>query len=201
MRTRTLTLVAALALLALVGACVGCGPRGRAPQPPAAADSLATLERDAPERLSLPLSPAGSGELVLERTRQERAELPPPVTVAPSAPAEIAPALPGAEPATPPEGAPDHTRAVGEDPALKPPIPRGLPVLPRGGRGGRVALDVRVDEHGEVTDAELVETDADSATVAAAIDAAYSLRFYPAILGERRVAVWTRQLFQVKRAR
>lgn len=198
---RTVNVSAWVVGLACVFLCAGCGPQTRSPQTRAAVDTLAALERDAPERLSLPLSPAGSGELVLERTRQERAELPPPVAVVPSAPEAIAPALPAADPAAPPEGMPERVHTTSEDPTLKPPIPRGLPVLPRGGRGGRVALDVRVDEHGEVTDAELVETDADSATVAAAIEAAYSLRFYPAILGERRVAVWTRQLFQVKRAR
>jgi TonB family protein len=194
--------VSALVLgLVWLGAHAGCAPSTRTPEPAASADTLPAAALDAPERLSLPLSPAGSGELVLERTRQERAELPPPVTVMPSAPPEIAPSLPGAEPAPPPEGGLERVHTTTEDPALKPPIPRGLPVLPRGGRGGRVALDVRVDEQGEVTDAELVETDADSATVAAAIEAAYSLRFYPAILGERRVAVWTRQSFQVKRGR
>jgi len=164
------------------------------------ADSAgALIMSDVPERWTLPLSPPGSGDVVFVRAQRERSGSL--AVVEPSAPPVVEPALPGAEPALPPEAAASEPHMTTDDPALKPPIPRGLPTLPRGGRGGRVALDVRIDEHGEVTDAELVETDADSATVAAAVEAAYSLRFYPAILGERRVAVWTRQVFQVKRGR
>ncbi len=180
----------------------GCSRPERGRPASVARDSLhAQLQRDAPERLALPLSPRGSGEVVLERAEATRAALSPPPAVTPSAPEPNAPALPVAEPAPPPEGSVAAPHMTSDDPQLKPPIPRGLPLLPRGGRGGRVALDVRVDEHGEVSDAELVETDADSATVAAAIEAAYTLRFYPALLGDRSVAVWTRQVFQVRRAR
>src|SRR5262249_36100952 len=66
-----------------------------------------------------------------------------------------------------------------------------------GGRGGRVTLDVRVDDRGDVSDAVLVETDADSLTVDAAIASAKRLRFHPALLGGRPIAVWTRQTFDV----
>ncbi|HEX5632172.1 MAG TPA: energy transducer TonB, partial [Gemmatimonadales bacterium] len=117
--------------------------------------------------------------------------------VAPTpAPLELEPPAP--EPGEPPAPQP---AASEPDTALKPPIARGLPSLPSGGRGGRVTLDVRVDESGEVSDVELVETDADSATVAAAKLAAYGLRYHPAMLGSRRVAVWCRQVFDVKRGR
>ena len=192
----------------LVSACA----RDRAPSVGAMPDSAAaqSMSRDAPVRLTLALKPAGSGQVVMERAARDRAPAAAPraadraTSPAPApapAPSTLTPPLPSAEPAAPPEGAAPAAFMATDDPALKPPIPRGLPVLPRGGRGGRVALDVRVDERGEVTDAELVETDADSATVAAAVNAAYSLTFYPAILGERRVAVWTRQVFEVKRGR
>ena len=190
----------------LVSACA----RDRAPSVGATPDSAAaqSMLRDVPVRLTLALKPAGSGQVVMERAARVRApaDAPPAADRATSpapapAPTTLTPPLPSAEPAAPPEGAAPAAFMATDDPALKPPIPRGLPVLPRGGRGGRVALDVRVDERGEVTDAELVETDADSATVAAAVNAAYSLTFYPAILGERRVAVWTRQVFEVKRGR
>ena len=65
------------------------------------------------------------------------------------------------------------------------------------GHGGSVTLGVRVDETGEVSDVQLVETDADSTTVLAVSNASLALRYYPALLGTRHVAVWTRQVFQV----
>jgi hypothetical protein len=64
-----------------------------------------------------------------------------------------------------------------------------------------VTLDVRVDETGAVSDVALVETDADSLTVLAATKAALASRYYPALLGARRVAVWTRQVFELSPGR
>ena len=159
-----------------------------------AADSAA-IARDAPERIVMPLAPEGSGRMVVERVGVARMGV---TLVAPTeAPLDLAP--PVAEPGEPPVAS-----AVLEPPdtsSLKPPIARGLPTLPRGGRGGRVTFDVRVNEDGEVSDVELVETDADSATVAAATRAAYDVRYHPALLGTQRVAVWCRQVFDVKRGR
>lgn len=201
MDRRVLGLWGVVLLAGLAGLMAGCA-RGERPSRSASSadpDSVAALiMRDRPERWTLSLSPPGSGEVVMLGAQREREAAPAPVE--PGAPPAVEPPLPGAEPALPPESAAPSPHSSTADPSLKPPIPRGLPLLPEGGRGGRVALDVRVDEQGEVTDAQLVETDADSATVAAAIGAAYSLRFHPAILGEQRVAVWTRQVFQVKRS-
>ena len=159
-----------------------------------AADSAA-IARDVPERIAMPLAPEGSGRMVVERVGVARMGV---TRVDPTeAPLDLSP--PAAEPGEPPVAtagseAPDTA-------SLKPPIASGLPQLPKGGRGGRVTLDVRVDEQGEVSDVELVETDADSATVAAATRAAYDVRYHPALLGTRRVAVWCRQVFDVKRGR
>jgi len=155
----------------------------------AAVDSAA-IAADRPERLVLPLAPAGAGRMRVERVGIER--------IAPAAVA-LDPAPPLPEPGEPP--APEPSAHAPDTASLKPPIARGLPSLPSGGRGGRVTLDVRVDEDGEVSDVELVETDADSATVAAATRAAFGVRYHPALLGDRRVAVWCRQVFDVKRAR
>src|SRR6266516_8219589 len=172
-------------LFAAVVAATSCARQEHAtPARGGLADSGAgqAMVRDQPERLVLPLAPAGAGRVVYERVSPARAtlDLPPP-------PAEVA---------EPPAGTTPDPPAPGEL-ELKPPIARGLPRLVRGGRGGRVTLDVRVDENGEVSDVELVETDADSLTVRAASDAAFVLRYYPALLGERHVAVWTRQVFSV----
>jgi outer membrane biosynthesis protein TonB len=154
-------------------------------------DTLAgqAIERDRPERLVLPLAPPGAGRVAYFGVAPARARLD-----LPPAPADVAepPPTPGPEP----PAEPDSTALQ-----LKPPIPRGNPHTPSGGRGGRVTLDVRVDEAGEVSDVELVETDADSLTVLAAMNAARAQRYYPALLGERHVAVWTRQVFELTRGR
>ena len=184
--------VRSLLVLLCLGAC-SCSRASHdgesAPRSRAAADSAA-IARDVPERIAMPLAPEGSGSMVVERVGVARVD-------PAEAPLDLAP--PVAEPGEPPVAP-----AVSEeqDPSsLKPPIARGVPTLPRGGRGGRVTLDVRVNEDGEVSDVELVETDADSATVAAASRAAYDVRYHPALLGTQRVAVWCRQVFEVKRGR
>ena len=172
-------------LPALLGAC--SRPAERQPQAaePKPAAEAGAIERDRPQVVVMPLAPPGTGEMTVARVAPLRAELdlpPPPV-----------------EPGDP-DSLPRLT-PVADDPALKPPIARGLPQLVRAGGGGKVTLDVRVDEEGEVSDVDVVTSDADSLTVAAATAAAYATRYHPAMRGERRVAVWCRQVFDVKRAR
>lgn len=175
--------------LALVASCA----RRREAAGPATVhpDTLTTqaIERDRPERLVLPLAPPGAGRVAYVGVAPARAKLD-----LPPAPALVA---------EPPPSAGLETPAEPESAALqlKPPIPRGNPRAPSGGRGGRVTLDVRVDEAGEVSDVELVETDTDSLTVLAATNAARAQRYYPALLGGRHVAVWTRQVFDLTRGR
>lgn len=100
--------------------------------------------------------------------------------------------LPEPEPSVPP--ADSRADAPVEDDRLRPPIPRGPLALrlPRA-RPGRVELDVRVDEHGEVTEVVPVAGDADAATIAAAVEAARRVRWYPATRRGQPVAVWCRQ--------
>lgn len=183
----------------------GCARREPAASGIAPDSSTAhAIARDRGERLVMPLEPAGSGRVMLQGVAEARTDLPagPSLaapTVEPATPtAEWV--LPAGEPAEVPELSPP-SEAGSDSHDLKPPIPRGAPVVPSGGRGGEVTLDVRVDENGEVTDVERVESDADSATVHAAIVAAFTTRYHPALLGVRPVAVWTRQTFVVRRGR
>jgi hypothetical protein len=144
------------------------------------------IARDRPEPLVFPLAPAGAGQVTVRSVAPARATL------------DLPPAA--AEVALPPSG----SDAAAPDPAsrvLKPPIPRGEPLTVHDRRGGSVTLDVRVDETGAVSDVALVEADADSLTVLAVTNAALSQRYYPALLGDRHVAVWTRQVFDLARTR
>jgi TonB family protein len=120
--------------------------------------------------------------------------------------ARVSPAAPVASEVPPP--APESVAvawpappvlAVDED--LKPPIPRESARLrvPAGARPGWVELDVRVDETGAVTDAEWAGGSPDTALVRAATDCAFAMRFFPAVLGGREVAVWCRQRFDFGR--
>ncbi len=173
----------------MLAAALSCARRDRAATRPETLADTATaraIERDRPVRLVLPLAPAGAGQVVYQGVAPARAQLdlPPP-------PADVA------EP--PAAAAPEPSEQAA--PQLKPPIPRGSPRVVASGRGGKVTLDVRVDESGGVSDVVLVDTDADSLTVLAATNAALASRYYPALLGERRVAVWTRQVFDVARGR
>ena len=113
---------------------------------------------------------------------------------------------PGSHPVEPPlpEAAPD-TSPPQPTPAgletsdrLEPPIPRNVGVLrtPPGRRGGRVDLDVRVDQMGDVIQTRWAGGDSDSARVRAAIECARSMTFYPALLHGRPVEVWCRQRFE-----
>jgi hypothetical protein len=89
--------------------------------------------------------------------------------------------------------------AADVDPGLKPPILRtpGALRLAGGTRSPRasVELDVRVDEWGDVSDALWAGGTDDSLLVAAAIESALAMRFYPALRADRPVAVWCRQRF------
>lgn len=183
-----------LLLLLAVGAC-SRAPRGQARAGAAVDTAVAAIARDRPEGKLAPLA----GAFTLERVAVERAHLGP----VPPAPVEVTPAEPSlapppAEPDEPPAPEPGAGTTERE---LQPPIPRGLPASAAAGRGGRVTLDVRVDEQGDVSDALWVESDADSLVVRAAIDLATSVRYHPALLGGRPVAVWTRQVVQVRPAR
>jgi hypothetical protein len=171
--------------VALACVLVGCGGERASTSRESRAPGVdsARIAADRPERLVMPFAPPAAGQVVVERVAPLRASLDPPP--------------PAAEPAEPPPGATPPAEAA----VLQPPIARGLPVVPRGGRGGRVTLDVRVSETGEVTDVELVESDADSLTIDAAKRAAWALRYHPALLGAERVAVWCRQVFEVERRR
>lgn len=171
-------------LLAL--ACLGCA--GPPPDRPAAGapETLAvTVLADSAEAAGLP--PASPGvarppRLALVRIALGRAEVGAP--------------LPEPEPGVPeaPEAAPSPPAS---DDELRPPLPRGATVVKlRAARRGWVELDVRVDERGEVTDAIPVGGEADPATVAAATEAAFAQRWYPATHRGEPVAVWCRQRFE-----
>jgi TonB family protein len=191
-RTLAFALLLPMALVLGPAACARA-PRERSSEAPDRATG-SVIAQDRPEHMVVPL--AGAGTLTLERTAIERASLEnvPPVAVTPASPT-LEPPVP--EPAEPPAPAVEHAPA---DPAsLKAPIARGLAAVPRAGRGGRVTLDVRVDEQGDVSDALLVGSDADSLTIAAATEAALAMRYHPALLGGKPVAVWTRQVIEVKR--
>ena len=83
------------------------------------------------------------------------------------------------------------------DPGLKPPLLREPAPELRAphGPGGTVQLDVRVDEHGAVSDALWAAGSSDSALIAAAVECALAMHFYPALQAGRPVAVWCRQRF------
>ncbi len=83
------------------------------------------------------------------------------------------------------------------DTGLRPPIlRRNAPlVLPRAGARGSVELEVRVDESGWVSDVRFAGGSEDSALVGAATRCARAMRFFPALLTERPIAVWCRQRF------
>jgi len=87
------------------------------------------------------------------------------------------------------------------DDDLKPPIPRKMYPLYVPASHARqrwvesVALDVRVDEAGEVTDALWAGGSNDAVLVQAATECALRMKFYPALQAGRPVPVWCRQRF------
>ena len=185
---------AGIALSLALLLAVGCG-HGERLKPAALAQAELPLAVLADSAVRLPLPSARMGgdsplrpRLTMQRVSPSRAalELPPPEAV----------------PAPPPPADPDQTPREGlvVDDELRPPIAyRASAFRLDGARRGWVELDVRVDEQGEVSDAVVVEALADSATQAAAIEAAYAVRFHPASLRGRPVAVWCRQRFEVGR--
>lgn len=146
---------------------------------------------DSALRLSMPGgalagAPSAPPRLTLQRVSPTRAALELPAPDAPASPPSHAD----------PESTPREGLAVDE--SLRPPLPMSAEAFVlRGARRGWVELDVRVDEQGQVSDAMIVAAAADSATQAAALEAAYAVRFHPAIQRGRPVAVWSRQRFEV----
>lgn len=117
--------------------------------------------------------------------------------IAPTRAAIDAP-LPDAVPAPPAAVSEERGGGLAIDDELQPPIPRGAVSLRMSAaRRGWVELDVRVDERGDVSDAELfAASSADSGATAAAIEAALSMRFHPAMQRGVPVSVWSRQRFE-----
>jgi len=109
------------------------------------------------------------------------------------------PEVPAPEPDSLPPGG-DEGPVLQVDPGLKPPVLRtpGSLLLPAGHAGGRVELDVHVDETGAVDEVAWATGSADTALVGAARRCALGMRFYPALRGGRPVAVWCRQRFDLK---
>ena len=206
LRTTVHRMIISMLLAGLVlGACARSGRERPSVVPDSAAAAAILLDR--PERPLVPL--AGGGTLRLERVSMARGSLD---RAAPVPPVAIAPAEPSPEPPVPEPGEPPAPEPVAQGPedarTLQPPIPRGAPsttVDDRAAQAGHerahVTLDVRVDEQGDVSDALLVESDADSLTVHAAIEAAMGVHYHPALLGGKPVAVWTRQVLDVGRRR
>ncbi len=173
---------------------LGCGPdRVRQPVNPGETELPVSALADSAEHWTLPAAPLSADtparpRLTLQRISPSRGAL------------ELA--LPNADAAPPPVADPDASPREGlaTDDELRPPIARSASALTlKGARRGWVELDVRVDEQGEVSDAVVVEAMADSATQAAAVEAAYAVRFHPATQRGRPVAVWCRQRFEVGR--
>ena len=184
-----------IATMLVMGA--GCASPER-PSGRASADSVSTraILADAPVSLALPTP----GPFALERVARTRAGLVEalPLPVEPAAAPALDPAPPEAAIAPPPDVPFDRVRPPA---GLQPPIARGWPAEPRGGRGGVIALDVRVDEDGTVSDVEVVTVAGDSLAVEAAVAAAFATRYHPARLDGRTVAVWARQSVRVARER
>ena len=118
--------------------------------------------------------------------------------VGPTPPDPIDPSVAGAEPQA---GEWPEPPRLEVDEGLKPPIPRGSSrlIVPRGSDPGWVELDVRVDEHGAVSDVAWAGGAIDSARVEAATACAFAMRYFPALHDGRAVAVWCRQRFDFGR--
>lgn len=193
---RSSPLPAALAALALLGACAprddGAPRAGESVRLPVdvIADSGASVRwviRPPGDPSPRPEPGATGADVWLAR-------------VEPSRPQAVEPPLPGAAPETLAVALADPPRLeVDED--LRPPIlRRSEPLrLPAGARPASVELDVRVDEEGRVSDAEWAGGSAEPALVRAATDCALAMEFFPAVQGGRRVAVWCRQRFDFAR--
>ncbi|HTM56841.1 MAG TPA: energy transducer TonB [Candidatus Udaeobacter sp.] len=180
MRYRILIAAAALAFFA-----EGCGRsqptvRERVPLPVA-------IRADSGEAERWSVAPARA------RAWLERTDVVPIAAPVPSG----AEAVPSPEPAAVPPEAAERPEA---DASLKPPLLRTpgrliVPAAYANGRRGSVELDVRVDERGVVTDARPAGA-GDTTLIEAARRSALGMSFYPALRGDRPVAVWCRQRFE-----
>jgi hypothetical protein len=182
--------------LALMGAA-GCDCRPR---------RAARVERRVPLPLQI-LADRGTAALPRGAPDTARAWLgrvstspPPPARVAPSPPGSLLPPAPAIRLDSLAVVREPEPAAAGDD-ELKPPIPLGATPLrlPGGGRLLRLEIDVRIDEQGQVSDALWAGGSQDSAAVAAAVDCALRMRFFPALRRGHPVAVWCRQTFEFGR--
>jgi TonB family protein len=182
------------ALLLGLAAGPGCG---RSPEPDASDQTRpialpVEVLADTGHATTLAVKPPAEARAWLARVSPSRAPAP-------------SPPLPAAEPESlrfPLEPPAPPVAVVDE--GLKPPLPRNAPPLrlPPGARGraASVELEVRVDEWGEVSDAEWAGGSRDSLLTRAAVECALAMRFHPALKGGRPVAVWCRQRFDFSRA-
>ena len=168
---------------------------GREPEPRSVNDAPVDVFADTARFQPLVISPPDTAAWAAARTRGAvwMAQVTPRREVTP-------PPLPGAEPAAVDTSLPDPP-ALAVDPELKPPILRSAGTLrvPARLRAAWVELDVRVDEGGSTTDALWAGGSSDSALVAAAVDCALEMRFFPALREGRPVAVWCRQRFDFEK--
>lgn len=174
-------------LLAMAYLTCGCGNDSRSPDASLPRPLPVSVLADSAPGTALPPARWGGfprAHLTLLRVSPQR-----------EAEAPQAEAPPG-EPPSPTGGA----ERLPIDDRLRPPVPRDGATLHLAQAGGRwVDLDVRIDESGVVTDAAPVAGDTAAALVLAACRAARAVRFYPARLSGRAVAVWTRQRFDLTR--
>jgi hypothetical protein len=168
----------------------------------AVALTLAACERRAvPTRRTPPVALAI--RLGADSSRTERLEVTPPRArvwmsrVSSVRPLSLELPSPDAAPAAPEPEPPAPPPSFDLSAELKPPLLRSAEPLrvPRGSRRASVELDVRVDEDGAVSDALRAGGVTDSTLVAAAVNCALAMRFYPALQSGRPVAVWCRQRF------
>jgi hypothetical protein len=186
-----------LLALGLGLALAGCGRDAERSRQPSSVPIPLRIFADSGRSTPLAIAPGLRARAWIQRVSRET---PPPAAVAPAPPGALAPPVPEAAPdSLVLESAPPPALVVGED--LMPPIPRGTAVLrfPAEGRGLLVDLDVRVDEAGQVSDALWAAGSRDSNAVAAAVECALGMLFYPALQHGRPVAVWCRQRFQFGR--
>jgi hypothetical protein len=181
------------ALLALVSAIAAASCGRRSAEPDRSVSIPVDVSGDTSRSITLPIAPRTRALARLERVR-------------PAPPLGIGPSLPDATPDSAPPASPSV--AASGDNRLKPPILRtpGRLILPIASarairsRGLGIDLDLRVDESGAVTEATWAGGVADSALIAAARRWALEMRFYPALMGGKPIAVWCRQRLELSRS-
>jgi hypothetical protein len=167
---------------ALVAGSIGCSRERRNEEPPLELPVEVRADSGPMERLRVepPAARAWIAEVTPSRLRGDSPPLP----------------------AAPPDTALPEPPPLRIDRTLKPPILRdpATLVLPAGPRAANasVELEVRVDEAGGVSAVRWAGGVDDTALVAAAERCARSMRFYPALWGDRPVAVWCRQRFDFR---